>query len=167
MKQEVVDSQGSGNNIKQERAPSHKRTQTHHTSAFSKKVKTEASAASNLDQEFDHAAANARNQGIVELKPNQVRRVVEGGKLAGLFGINGSLSNNCFVVYDGTDVLARVLDSKMEHLIYNLAALHLGRQLNMSRLAKNELDVSSVKMRDEMGYLRYAVKISPLGVSHV
>lgn len=115
-------------------------------------------------QEFYNAATKA---GIVELKPSQVRRVMKGGKLVGIFSIDGSLTNDCFVVYDGTNVLARVKSSEMQQTIVDLASLHIGRQLKLSHLTGRELDVSSIQMKDEIGYARYAIMISPLGVRHV
>ncbi|KAK8078534.1 hypothetical protein PG996_004704 [Apiospora saccharicola] len=102
-------------------------------------------------------------KGIVEIPPNETARVMEGGKLIGIFHVQSFAPAQNFIVYDGQDVLARVQDLDKKHAIHTLAYLHIGRHLGWHRPHDHDLAFTIIEMKGQ-GQLAggYAVKISPL-----
>ncbi|KAK8086036.1 hypothetical protein PG994_001010 [Apiospora phragmitis] len=86
------------------------------------------------DAIFDHKN-DVRRLGIVELPTNQVGRVMQSGRLVGLYHIESSFEDDSlqfnrqknFIMFDGLEVLARVTNLNMKWAIYRLARVHIGR----------------------------------------
>ncbi|KAK6825606.1 hypothetical protein PG987_013100 [Apiospora arundinis] len=107
----------------------------------------------------------ARHEGLVELPASQVGRVIEGGKLTGLFDLGHIMYGaRKFVVYDGFDVLARVEDVTLINLVLcDLATHHVGRLgADIEHPNDVELVVKKEMMQDsEERIIGWAVLIQP------
>ncbi|KAK7978647.1 hypothetical protein PG996_004700 [Apiospora saccharicola] len=88
-----------------------------------------------------------------------VGRVVDAGRLIGLYDLKEVRRAESFIVYDGPDVLARVQTNEMRNAVYELAVHHIGRRLGWSHPADEILDITSYQMDDKLGD-GYAVKMS-------
>ncbi|KAK7949288.1 uncharacterized protein PG986_010174 [Apiospora aurea] len=150
-----MDSQASNSNnvvVKQEEPQNTKKHAHLHTRTPARFHWEEATIA---------AKDKVRELDIVELQPNQVGRIMEAGKLTGIYHTDWVRTVESFIIYDGLDVLARVQDLDMENAVYEIAALYIGRKLKWSHPHDHDLDVSSVPMTGEHAG-SYAVKMSPM-----
>ncbi|KAK8025244.1 hypothetical protein PG990_003067 [Apiospora arundinis] len=107
----------------------------------------------------------AHHEGFVELPASQVGRVIEEGKLIGLFDLGHIMYGaREFIVYDGFDVLARVEDVSLINLIlHDLATHHVGRLgANIEHPDDVELIAKREMMQDsEEQIIGWAVLIQP------
>ncbi|KAK8862842.1 hypothetical protein PGQ11_009077 [Apiospora arundinis] len=107
----------------------------------------------------------ARHEGLEELPASQVGRVIEEGKLTGLFDVGHIMYGaREFVVYDGFDVLARVEDVTLINLVLcDLATHHVGRLgADIEHPSDVELVVKKEMMQDsEERIIGWAVLIQP------
>ncbi|KAK8135059.1 hypothetical protein PG984_007071 [Apiospora sp. TS-2023a] len=121
---------------------------------------TQAPVEYNWDEGVEKAHRHARSLGIVQIAPVDVGRVVDSGRLIGLYDLDKVRAAESFIVYDNLVVLSRVQTIAMHSAVYELAAHHIGRHLGLSHPHDYSHNVDSILMSDELGG-GYALKISP------
>ncbi|KAK8093470.1 hypothetical protein PG997_000155 [Apiospora hydei] len=165
VKQESIDNPSSGNMVKDESDDEKKPLDNYpaikqdgqSTMKRARNHRPKSTYSFNWADSTSDAKAKSRILGIIEIPTDQAGRVIEAGKMTAIYHINYGQPIKTFVVYDGTEVLARVKDFEQETAVYELAALYFGAKLGWTHPDENDLDISSVPMEGEG---TFAVKIT-------
>ncbi|KAK6844703.1 hypothetical protein PG995_014813 [Apiospora arundinis] len=116
--------------------------------------------------DWEHALRTAtkamHEEGIRELPPSRVRRVMLEDKLIHLFDVN-PYGVRDFITYDGYDVLACVQDPALIYdVLYQLASLHVGKLAGSDHPDDIDLDVQAERMKASEGKSRgWAILMRP------
>ncbi|KAK7980204.1 hypothetical protein PG989_012661 [Apiospora arundinis] len=116
--------------------------------------------------DWEHALRTAtkamHEEGIRELPPSRVRRVMLEDKLIHLFDVN-PYGVRDFITYDGYDVLACVQDPALIYdVLYELASLHVGKLAGSDHPDDIDLDVQAERMKASEGKSRgWAILMRP------
>ncbi|KAK8040077.1 hypothetical protein PG993_008488 [Apiospora rasikravindrae] len=114
------------------------------------------------------AKARAERAGIVELLNSEVGRVVEGGRITGLYHLDKYAAEKHFIAYDGFDVVACIPELFMlETVIRDIAQLHIGRLNNSSYPDDIKLEKNWQKLKGSLDGSGWAVHIHPQAGSNV
>ncbi|KAK8107017.1 uncharacterized protein PG998_009030 [Apiospora kogelbergensis] len=104
----------------------------------------------------------ARAEGLRELPPSRVCRIIDDGVLKGLVDAN-PYGVRDFFCHEGSDFLASVQDSSLiDSVLYELAVMQIGQELQYDHPRDLDLVVKSEMMKDDDdNFSGWAVLIQP------
>ncbi|KAK7980200.1 CAZyme family CE10 [Apiospora arundinis] len=110
---------------------------------------------------FATARERAENSNIVELPVSEVGRVLEGGRVTGLYNLDKKGSKH-FIAYDGDHVYACVPHLyQMDIIILDLASLHIANGDHFASPEDIEVEKNWQKMTGSLAGTGWAIHIHP------